>query len=106
MPRLRLEKSSGNVFLDMGISRGEAVNLQIRSDMMIQLEQIIRKRGLTQSAAAKILGVTQPRVSDLVRGNIAVFSIESLIDMLDRFDVAVSFTTKQRRARRSTGSTP
>jgi predicted XRE-type DNA-binding protein len=98
MPRIRMEKSSGNVFLDMGIPRGEAVNLQIRSDMMIQLEQIIKKRGLTQSAAAKILGVTQPRVSDLVRGNIAVFSIESLIEMLDRFDVVVSLTTKQRRS--------
>lgn len=98
MPRLRMEKSSGNVFLDMGIPRGEAVNLQIRSDMMIELEQIIRKRGLTQSAAAKILGVTQPRVSDLVRGNIAVFSIESLVEMLDHFDVAVTFSTKQRRS--------
>lgn len=97
MPRLEMHKSSGNVFLDMGIPRGEAVNLQIRSDMMIKLEKIILKRGLTQSAAAKILGVTQPRISDLVRGNIAVFSIESLIEMLDRFDVSVTFSTKQRR---------
>ena len=97
MPRLRMQKSSGNIFLDIGFSRAEAVNLQIRSDMMIELEQIIVKRGLTQSAAAKILGVTQPRVSDLVRGNIAVFSIDTLVAMLDRFDVSVTFSTKQRR---------
>ena len=97
MPRLRMEKSSGNVFRDMGFSRGESTSLQIRSDMMIRIGKIIDKRGLTQSAAAKILGVTQPRVSDLVRGNIAVFNIESLVDMLDRFDVDVTFSTKQRR---------
>ena len=97
MPRLRMQKSSGNIFLDIGFPRAEAVNLQIRSDMMIELEQIIVKRGLTQSAAAKILGVTQPRVSDLVRGNIAVFSSDTLVAMLDRFDVSVTFSTKQRR---------
>lgn len=97
MPRIRMQKSSGNVFLDIGFPRGEAVNLQIRSRMMIELERIIQKRGLTQSAAAKILGVTQPRVSDLVRGNIEVFSIDTLVEMLDRFDVSVTFTTKPRR---------
>ena len=97
MPRVRLHKSSGNVFLDIGFPRAEAANLQIRSKMMIELEYIILERGLTQRAAAKILGVTQPRVSDLVRGNIAVFSIDTLVEMLDRFDVSVTFTTKQRR---------
>lgn len=97
MPRIRMQKSSGNVFRDLGFPRAEAANLQVRSKMMIELEMIITERGLTQSAAAKILGVTQPRVSDLVRGNVAVFSIDTLVEMLDRFDVSVTFTTKRRR---------
>ncbi|MEP6832650.1 MAG: helix-turn-helix transcriptional regulator [Gemmatimonas sp.] len=99
MPRIRMQKSSGNVFLDMGIPRAKAVHLQIRSQMMIELTRLIEKNDLTQKAAAKLMGVTQPRVSDLVRGNIDVFSIDTLIEMLDCFDVTVTVTTRKRRRR-------
>jgi predicted XRE-type DNA-binding protein len=97
MARIRMQRSSGNLFRDIGFPRGAAVNLQIRSQMMIEIEKIIEERGLTQSAAADILGVTQPRVSDLVRGNIEVFSIDTLVEMLDRFDVSIKFSTKRRK---------
>lgn len=50
-----------------------------------------------QKAAAKVLGVTQPRVSDLVRGRLELFSIDTLVEMLTRFDVAVTVKTKRRR---------
>ena len=50
-----------------------------------------------QKAAAKVLGVTQPRVSDLVRGRLELFSIDTLVEMLTRFDVAVTVKTTRRR---------
>lgn len=61
-----------------------AANLRARSDLMIALQERLRANKLTQAQAAKLLGVTQPRVSDLMRGKIDLFSLETLIDMLAR----------------------
>lgn len=94
---IRMQRSSGNVFADLGFPPEEAAHLLIRSDLMGQLRVLITERGLTQKAAAKALGVTQPRVSDLVRGRIELFSIDTLVEMLTRFDVAVTVKTKRRR---------
>jgi predicted XRE-type DNA-binding protein len=80
----RITLSSGNVFRDVGFPPEEALNLLIRTDLMIQIEQLIRRRKLTQAKAAKLFGVTQPRISDLVRGKIELFSIDALIMMLER----------------------
>ena len=60
----------------------QAQNMKVRSALMTALEEYIRSEGLTQAAAAKKLGVTQPRISDLVRGNINLFSIDTLINMV------------------------
>lgn len=84
MARMKIERSSGNVFRDLGFGTAEAANLKIRADLMIAVDQLIKRRKLTQAAAAKVLGVSQPRISDLVRGKIHLFSIDSLIDMLTR----------------------
>ena len=78
----RIRRSSGNVFRDLGFSREEAENLKIRSDLMIRLSKLIGNRGLTQAKAARLFGVSQPRVSDLVRGKIDRFSIDTLVAML------------------------
>ncbi len=94
---IRMQRSSGNVFADLGFPPEEAAHLLIRSDLMGQLRALITERGLTQKAAAKVLGVTQPRVSDLVRGRIELFSIDTLVEMLTRLDVAVTVKTKRRR---------
>ena len=97
--KLKVSRSSGNVFKDLGFTSEEAEHLKIRSDLMIQLQKLISVRGLTQAQAAKILGVTQPRVSDLLRGRIDLFSTDAIIDMLARFDVRVKVVlvpTKQR----------
>ncbi|MHB8837644.1 MAG: helix-turn-helix domain-containing protein [Gemmatimonadaceae bacterium] len=96
---MRIYPSSGNVFIDAGFPRPEAERLLIRSDLMIQLADYIKKRRLTQARAAKLMGVTQPRVSDLMRGRIELFSIDTLIEMLSRLDVSVSIVTKPRRGR-------
>jgi len=67
-----------------------AQNLKVRSELMMALEQEINKRGLTQKAAAETLGVSQPRVSDLMKGRIDKFSIDMLINMLATLGRGVS----------------
>jgi predicted XRE-type DNA-binding protein len=94
---MRVHRSSGNVFRDLGFSDDEAENLRVRSDLMMSLSKLIEDRSLTQAQAAKRLGVTQPRISDLMRGKIQLFSVDSLIEMLGHAGAHVSFVVKQRR---------
>ena len=82
MPKPKLTRSSGNVFRDLGFAEEEAAHLRLRSLLMIELRKLIEARDLTQKEAAALFGVTQPRVSDLVRGKIALFSLDTLVDML------------------------
>ena len=67
----------------------------IRSDLMISLNQLLDERGLTQIRAAKLLGVTQPRIGDLRRGRLELFSIDTLVDMLAHLGVTVTLRTKK-----------
>ena len=90
--------SSGNVFEDLGYSPAEARLLALRADLMVRIERVIKDRHLTQSRAARLLGVTQPRISDLVRGKIDRFSIDSLVEMLARAGVRVGLTVEPRAA--------
>lgn len=60
----------------------KAENLKVRATLMMSLRQIIEGAGITQAQAAEAFGVTQPRVSDLVRGKIELFSIDTLVNML------------------------
>ena len=76
--------ASGNVFLDLGFAPGVAANLLLRSKLMIEAEKLIERRRLTQTAAAKLFGVSQPRVSDLHRGRIDRFSLDALVQLLAR----------------------
>ena len=59
----------------------QAASMRARSALMMELESIIKQRGMTQAEAATLFGVTQPRVSDLMRGKINLFSLDCLIDM-------------------------
>jgi predicted XRE-type DNA-binding protein len=89
-----MQPSSGNVFADLGSDAEEAQNLKVRADLMIEVTKLIESRGLTQAAAARLLGVTQPRISDLVRGKIDQFSVDSLIEMLGRAGATVSVAVR------------
>lgn len=84
-----------NVFLDLGFSEVEAANLRIRSSMINALIAEIEKQAWTQSTAAKLLGVTQPRVSDLTRGKIELFSIDTLVNMLAAAGLRVEVRVKK-----------
>ena len=66
--KLKITPSTGNVFRDIGFRREEAEHLLVRADLMIQVQKLIASHGLKKKPAAKILGVTQPRVSDLPGG--------------------------------------
>ena len=92
---IRLRRSSGDVFTDLGFSPQEAEHLRIRADLMIQLTKLLRRRKLTQAQGASMLGVSQPRISDLTRGKIDRFSIDTLVEMLGRAGMRVSFVTKR-----------
>jgi predicted XRE-type DNA-binding protein len=60
---------------------GEAANLKARADLIRQIEAIVRTSGWTQAEAAKHCGVTQPRINDLLRGRIARFSLDALVNI-------------------------
>ncbi len=81
---MAIRAGRANVFEDLGFSAREAENLRVRADLMIAIHQIIQDRRLTQVRAAKVFGVSQPRISDLVRGKLSLFSIDALVEMLGR----------------------
>ncbi|MBI4690774.1 MAG: XRE family transcriptional regulator [Nitrospirae bacterium] len=82
--------SSGNVFIDLGYPSDEAAILQMRADLMADLRRFIKAKRLTQSKAAEILGISQSRVSDLIRGKWERFSLEMLIILATRAGIHVS----------------
>ena len=75
-------KSSGNVFEDLGFERGEAANMLMRADLMIEIEWYIRDEGMSQRRAAEFFGVHQGRINDLMNGRIEKFSVDMLLNML------------------------
>ncbi len=77
-------KSSGNVFADLGFNAEEAANLKLRSQLMIEVDKALIEKKLTQQAAAEALGISQPRVSDLLRGKVDKFTIDSLVNILTK----------------------
>ena len=83
-------KSSGNVFIDLGYSPDEAAILQMRADLMADLRKFIKAKKLTQAKAAEIFGVSQSRISDLIRGKWERFSLEMLITLATRAGMRVS----------------
>ncbi|MCC8532199.1 helix-turn-helix domain-containing protein [Xanthomonas phaseoli] len=67
----------------------QAENMKLRSALMMALKDHIAREGLSQSQAAKVFGVTQPRVSDLMRGKIDLFSLDTLVNMLAAADLHI-----------------
>ncbi len=78
-----------NVFEDLGFEAEEAMNLKVRADLMLDLRSYIQKRGWTQKEAAEFLGETQPRISNLMNGEISRFSVDKLINLLGKAGMEV-----------------
>jgi len=76
----RITESSGNVFADLGLPNAEQELM--KAQLTLQIYRIIKRRGMTQSAAAKVLGVQQPHVSLLMRNRAGTFSVGRLMEFL------------------------
>jgi predicted XRE-type DNA-binding protein len=93
--KLKITHSSGNVFRDIGFSETEAENLKLRSMLMMRVEKFVSESGLTQAEAAKVLGVTQPRLNQLLKGKIQLFSLDALVNMIASAGMRVTMSVKK-----------
>lgn len=82
--KTRITKSSGNVFVDLGFPPDEVAVLTLRAELMVALRKLIEAKGWTQAQAGDELGVTQSRVSDLMRGKHDKFSLDMLVTLAAR----------------------
>ena len=80
----KITTSTGNVFADLGFAPDEVAVLTLRAELMAALRKTIVAKGWTQARAAEELGVTQSRVSDLVRGKHEKFSLDMLVTLATR----------------------
>lgn len=97
---MKKTKAAGNVFSDIGFQGEEAANLLIRAQLMTVLVRFMEENELKQARAAKLFGVSQPRISDLKRGKIKLFTVDALIEMLSKagLAVAVKISRHQKKA--------
>lgn len=86
---VEVTRSSGNVFADLGLH--DAEKLKIKSGLVIEIRKAMRLQGLTQQEAAKRMGITQPKVSDMMRGDFSNLSERKLMDCLNRlgYDIEI-----------------
>ena len=94
--RLKIERSSGNIFVDLGFTQEEAANLMLRSQLMFVVKETIKERGWTQQKAAKKLAIHQPRVSDLVKGRLSEFSLDALVCMVEKLGYEIQLKLKEK----------
>src|SRR2546429_9721996 len=85
------QKRFDNVWDAIEPSRAQAASIKVRSQMMFAIRETVEAWDVTQAVAAKRLGLTQPRMNDLIRGRISKFSLDALIDIAVRAGLAVRF---------------
>jgi len=85
----KISESSGNIFLDLGFPPHEAAVLLLRAELAEALRQWMESEGITQSQAAKRLGITQPRVSEIMRGKIELMSLDYMVGLCAKAGVSV-----------------
>ena len=79
-----ITSGSGNIFEDLGFESSEASKLKIKAQLMCQISEWVKDNRLKQEEASSLLHVTRPRASDVMRGKSEKFTIDALVDMLDR----------------------
>ena len=93
--RLKVEVGSGNIFADLGLP--DADELLLKSQIVVTLHRLIKELKLTQTAAAKRIGIGQPDLSNVLRGRYRGYSAERLMRMLTAFDQDVGITLRPHR---------
>jgi len=94
--RVKIERSSGNVFADLELP--DADKLKIKSGLVIEIARGIRRLGLTQHQAAERMGISQPKVSGLLKGDFANLSERKLMDCLNRLGYDIQIKVQPTRA--------
>ena len=96
MDGIEVQQGSGNVFADLGLA--DAEKLKIKTGLVIEIRKAMRSRGLTQQDAAKRMGITQPKVSDMMRGDFTNLSERKLMDCLTRLGYDIEIKVRPAKA--------
>jgi predicted XRE-type DNA-binding protein len=83
------------VFRDLGFDKAEAENLKLRAELMMRIDEFFRSSGMTQSEGGKALGLTQPRLNALLKGNIGLFSLDALVNIATRAGLNVRLVVRK-----------
>lgn len=90
--RIPVKESTGNIFADLGFANPERE--QLKAHLTVHIYRLVKQRGLTQAEAGEILGIKQPHVSSLMRGQSGAFSVERLMDFLTALGQDVEITVR------------
>ena len=93
---VEVHRGSGNVFSDLGLA--DAEKLTIKTGLVIEIRKAMKSRGLTQQEAAKRMGITQPKVSDMMRGDFTNLSERKLRDCLTRLGYDIEIKVRPAKA--------
>ena len=97
--RNRIDAGSGNVFADLGYA--DAKERRLKVELALEVNRLLKQRGLTQARAAALLAVRQPHVSELARYRLNRFSAERLMQFLTRLGSDVEIRIRPQRSRRA-----
>lgn len=100
LPLINVQAGSGNVFADLGLPHAE--ELLAKAQLVSKIGQIIHAQRLTQTQAAKLLGIDQPKVSSLLRGNVEGYSSDRLFRFLNALGHSVEIVVRKTRPGRAT----
>ena len=89
---IEVQRSSGNVYADLGLP--DAERLKIKTGLVVEIRKAMRRLGLTQQEEAKRMGITQPKVSDMMRGDFSNLSERKLMDCLNRLGYDIEIKVK------------
>ena len=93
--KLKYVRGSENIFVDLGFDKAEAEDLKLRFELLMKIDDFYRRSGMTQAAAAKALGLTQPRLNALLKGKIGQFSLDALVNIASRAGMNVRLVVKK-----------
>ena len=92
-------KSSGNVFEDLGFDPAEAEVLKVKAQLKIELEKEVKRRKLSQAAAAKLVGVDRPMLNKVMTGKLTDVTIDKMVQMNSRLGKSVDVKVKRQQKR-------
>ena len=93
---VEVRRGSSNVYADLGLA--DAEKLKIKTGLVIEIRKAIKNRALTQQAAADLMGITQPKVSDMMRGDFSNLSERKLMDCLTRLGYDIEIKVRPAKA--------